>query len=250
MSSPRRSRSPGYRSPSPRRRSPSPRRRDRGDRDRGDRDRRRRYSRSPPRYRTRSPIPRRRDYGSDKDLKNSCTLFIGNLPYHFRERDIAEYLERSGRIRNVTVGYNKRTGQSKGHAFVEYEDRRDAEDAFERFQGYNIEGRRLRIDWDIGLDRKREFEKTEGGDGVTTGPAARRGSPRRGSRSPKRSTSPRKRSPSPRRSNSPKRSPSPRKGSQSPARKNGSPSNTDRKRSRSPEAKESPRDDKKQKTED
>lgn len=248
MSSPRRSRSPGYnRSPSPRRRSPSPRRRDR-DRDRS--PRRRRYSRSPPRYRKRSPIPRRRDYGSDKDLKNSCTLFIGNLPYHFRERDVAEYLERSGRLRNVVVGYNKRTGQSKGHAFVEYEDRRDAEEAFERFQGYNLEGRRLRIDWDIGLDRKREFEKTQGGDGVTTGPAARRGSPRRSSRSPKRSPSPRKRSPSPRRSNSPKRSPSPRRSPQSPARKNGSPSTNDRKRSRSPDSKGSPHDDKKQKTED
>jgi len=248
MSSPRRSRSPERynRSPSPRRRSPSPRR----DRDRDRSPRRRRYSRSPPRYRKRSPIPRRRDYGSDKDLKNTCTLFIGNLPYHFRERDVAEYFERCGRLRLVTVGYNKRTGQSKGHAFVEYEDRRDADDAFERFQGYNLEGRRLRIDWDIGIDKKREFEKSQGGDGVTTGPAAnRRRSPRRGSKSPpKRSASPRKRSPSPK---SPgKRSPSPKKNSPSPSRRNGSPTNNERKRSRSPEGKESPRDDKKQKTED
>jgi len=186
-------------------------------------------------------------------LKNTCTLFIGNLPYHYRERDVAEYFERCGRLRLVTVGYNKRTGQSKGHAFVEYEDRRDAEDAFERFQGYSLEGRRLRIDWDIGIDKKREFEKSQGGDGVTTGPAAnRRRSPRRSSRSPpKRSPSPRKRSPSPTKSGSPgKRSPSPRKHSASPARRNGSPTNNDRKRSRSPEGKESPRDDKKQKTED
>lgn len=32
-------------------------------------------------------------------------------------------------------------------AFVEFEDRRDAEDAFEKFDGFSVEGRRLRLDW-------------------------------------------------------------------------------------------------------
>ncbi|MBM6386388.1 MAG: hypothetical protein JSY10_20740 [Paenibacillus sp.] len=34
-------------------------------------------------------------------------------------------------------------------AFVEFEDRRDAEDAFEKFDGFSVEGRRLRLDWYI-----------------------------------------------------------------------------------------------------
>ena len=77
-----------------------------------------------------------------------------NLPYSFRERDVIEYFERCGPIRNITVGFNRRTGQSKGYAFVEFEHRRDAEDAFDRYNGYDFDGRRLRIDWDVGLDKK------------------------------------------------------------------------------------------------
>jgi len=128
----------------------------------------------------------------------------------FRDRDVAEVFERCGPIRNVTVGVNKRTGQSKGYAFVEFEDRRDAEDAFERFDGYVIEGRRLRLDWDIGLERKMQYGR-------------RRSPPRRHhSRSPRRygSRSPRRYSRSPRRaSRSPRRpSRSPRRVSRSPTR--------------------------------
>jgi len=219
--------SPGFR------RSPSPRR-DR-DRDRSPRHSRR-YSRSPPRYRRRSPVPRRRDFGSERDLRNSTTLFIGNLPYHFRERDVAEYFERCGTIVNITVGINRRTGQSKGHAFVEYEFRRDAEDAFERFQGYNLEGRRLRLDWDIGMDKKKQFTGERRRSPPRGGRSSR--SPiRRGSASPKRGSV----SPGPRRSKSPAGSPgkSPRNGSPGP----------DKKRSRSP-ANGSPSAEKKQKVGD
>jgi RNA recognition motif-containing protein len=36
---------------------------------------------------------------------------------------------------------------SYSFAFVEFEDRRDAEDAFEKFDGFSVEGRRLRLDW-------------------------------------------------------------------------------------------------------
>jgi len=197
-----RSRSPKSRSPSisPRRYSP-PRR-----------------SRSPPRRR--SPHIKR---GSERERRTSTTLFVGNLPYMFRERDVAEVFERCGRIRNVTVGVNRRTGQSKGYAFVEFEDRRDAEDAFDKFDGYVIEGRRLRLDWDIGLERKMVY-----GSSRSRRSPPRRGhhsrSPRRYSRSPRRySRSPRRGSRSPRRgSRSPRRSRSPRNYSKSP-RKSPSP---------------------------
>lgn len=32
-------------------------------------------------------------------------------------------------------------------AFVEFEERRDAEDAYDKFDGFSVEGRRLKLDW-------------------------------------------------------------------------------------------------------
>lgn len=74
-----------------------------------------------------------RSHGSSRDRGHSSCLFVGNLPYSFRDRDVAEYFERCGPVRNITIGINRRTGQSKGYAFVEFEHRHDAEDAFDRF---------------------------------------------------------------------------------------------------------------------
>jgi len=215
-----RSPSPG-RYGSPRRRSPY--RRSPSDRDRGYRGGR--YSRSPPRYsRRRSPYGRRsppryrrrspRILGNDHDRKDSSTLFVGNLPYQYREKEITDLFSKFGRVANVTVGFNKVTQESKGYAFVTFEDRRDAEEAFTRNQGYQVEGRKLRIDWDIGLEKKQAYRG--------------KSPPKRRSKSPRHAS----RSPSP-----------PRRRSGSPA-KEGSP---DKKRSRSPAGSPS---DKKQRIED
>ncbi|KAH3757971.1 hypothetical protein Pelo_10265 [Pelomyxa schiedti] len=54
--------------------------------------------------------------------------------------------------------FARNTGQSRGYAFVDFEDRRDAEDAFERYNGYEISGRRLRLDWDVGLPKKMQVK--------------------------------------------------------------------------------------------
>jgi len=113
-----------------------------------------------------------RNMGTERDRTNSTTLFVGNLPHHYREKDIIDTFERCGRLKSVTIGINKRSGQSGGYAFVEFDDRRDAEEAFEKFSGFTIEGRKLRLDWDIGLDKKQTyygFQKQRGGGGGDRG---------------------------------------------------------------------------------
>jgi len=152
----RRNRSPprpySRRSPSPRyreyfrRRSPSPRNS---------------YGRRNYGNRHYSPSRRRRNIivGSESERRNSSTLFVGNLPYHFHEREVRELFERYGHVKEITIGINKRTGQSKGYAFVMFLDRRDAETAFEKLDGINIEGRSLRLDWDIGYEKKQTYSR-------------------------------------------------------------------------------------------
>jgi len=175
----------GYRrsSYSPRRRSPSPRssyRTARDDRYRDDRYARddrydrgyrgggyreeRGYRDNPYGSERRGPPRRskpidRYDRGSDKERRDSTTLYVGNLPYAFREQDVADMFERYGRLRKVTVQIDHYTGRNKGFAFVEFEDRRDAEDAFDKYNGTNVEGRRLKLDWDIGLSKKDQHRR-------------------------------------------------------------------------------------------
>lgn len=146
-------------------------REDRYDRDRYDRDRYDRYDhrdryehrdrydryddrrgRYPPKSRPRRPV----DRGSEAERKTTTTIYAGNLPYDFIERDVAAMFERYGRLKSITVPMDAVTNKNKGFAFIEFEDRRDAEDAFEKFDGFSVEGRRLRLDWDIGLSKKDE----------------------------------------------------------------------------------------------
>jgi RNA recognition motif-containing protein len=125
-----------------------------------------RQSPPPPRDRSRSRSRDRRDFRRDRsrsrsrdrrdprELEGSKTIFFGNLSYNIRDRDLRDLMERFGRVKFVKVGFNQRTGQSKGYAFVEFEHRRDAEEAFYKYQDYPLDGRRLRLDWDLGYDKK------------------------------------------------------------------------------------------------
>lgn len=46
-------------------------------------------------------------------------------------------------------------------AFVTFEDRLDAEDAKAKYESYTVDGRTLRIDWDVGRERKPHFQRAE-----------------------------------------------------------------------------------------
>ncbi|KAJ3091384.1 hypothetical protein HK102_000745, partial [Quaeritorhiza haematococci] len=94
--------------------------------------------------------------GSEEDRRTSTSVYVGNLPYQYRERDIADLCEPHGRIRSITLPIDRQTSNNKGFAFVQFEDRRDAEDFYEDMQRRLVEGRKLKLDWDIGKDKKEE----------------------------------------------------------------------------------------------
>ncbi|KAG0201252.1 hypothetical protein BGX33_010435 [Mortierella sp. NVP41] len=106
--------------------------------------------------RPRSPPRRSRtiNRGTEEDRSASKTLYVGNIPYSFREPEVEEMFKKFGTIVKITVVLDQYTGRNKGFAFVEYENRKDAEEALEKYNGFDVEGRRLKLDWDIGLGKK------------------------------------------------------------------------------------------------
>lgn len=102
------------------------------------------------------------DRGSEADRMESKTLFVGNIPYVFSEADLRDLFEKLGKLANVTIPVDRHTGRNKGFAFVEFEDRRDAEDAFQKYQGFQLQDRSLKIDWDIGMAKKSHLKPHAG----------------------------------------------------------------------------------------
>lgn len=119
------------------------------------RDSRDRYERRD-RFERRPPRERRPVYkGTEEERAASKTLFIGNLPFNFEERDVSHLMERFGPLQKITIPAERFSSRrNRGFCFVEFEERRDAEDAMQKYQGYAVDGRELRIDWDVGSERK------------------------------------------------------------------------------------------------
>lgn len=125
-------------------------------------DRYDRYERRDDRgYDRRPREPRPVNRGSEEERATSKTLYFGNMPFSMQEREISEMVSKFGPVRNVSLpreGYDQRP---RGFCFVEFEERRDAEQALAHFQGYNLEGRTLRVDWDVGRDRKERAPRSD-----------------------------------------------------------------------------------------
>ena len=66
------------------------------------------------------------------------TLFLGNLAHDARQREVEDIFSRYGRIARIDM--------KRGYCFLEFEDRRDAEDAL-REDGTTMAGSRMSVEW-------------------------------------------------------------------------------------------------------
>ncbi|KAG8085351.1 hypothetical protein GUJ93_ZPchr0010g8302 [Zizania palustris] len=76
-------------------------------------------------------------------LRNSRTIYVGNLPGDIREREVEDLFYKYGRIVDIDL---KIPPRPPGYAFVEFEDPRDAKDAIYGRDGYDFDGHRLRVE--------------------------------------------------------------------------------------------------------
>ena len=73
-------------------------------------------------------------------------LFVGNLPYKFRENDLAELFRAYGSVIGAKVVEDRATGKSKGFGFVTFASAAGADDAMSALRdGLAVEGRTLTV---------------------------------------------------------------------------------------------------------
>jgi nucleolar protein 15 len=71
-------------------------------------------------------------------------VYVGHVPHGFYEGQLRSYLSQFGALRHVYLSRSRRTGKSRGYAFVQFEDALVARIAAETLHGYPLGGKVLR----------------------------------------------------------------------------------------------------------
>ncbi len=86
-------------------------------------------------------------------------LYVGNLPYSFRDGDLEQAFSQYGQIASAKVMMERDTGRSKGFGFVEMGSDAEAQAAIEGLNGQQVGGRGLVV------NEARPMEPRSGGFG-------------------------------------------------------------------------------------
>jgi RNA recognition motif-containing protein len=75
----------------------------------------------------------------------STKLYVGNLAYTTNSPDLEALFGEAGTVVSASVITDKMSGQSRGFGFVEMSSSEEARAAIERFDGYELQGRNLKV---------------------------------------------------------------------------------------------------------
>ncbi len=75
----------------------------------------------------------------------SVRLFIGNLPYDTTEAELREHFSAVGPLTYVYLATDRETGKPRGFAFVEFDERSQAEEAVRRLNNQSFKGRTIAV---------------------------------------------------------------------------------------------------------
>ena len=93
-------------------------------------------------------------------------IFVGNLSFQTSQEDLRAAFEAYGNVDSVDILTDRATGQSRGFGFVEMPDAREAQQAIQRMNGRELNGRALNVN--------EARPKPEGGGGGGGGQRQRR----------------------------------------------------------------------------
>ncbi|XP_024984239.1 29 kDa ribonucleoprotein A, chloroplastic-like [Cynara cardunculus var. scolymus] len=88
-----------------------------------------------------------RDEEQDHRFFPQLKLFVGNLPFNVDNAALARLFEGSGSVEMAEVVYDKLNRRSRGFGFVKMSSSEEAEAAARKFDGYELDGRQLRVNY-------------------------------------------------------------------------------------------------------
>ena len=87
-------------------------------------------------------------------------LYVGGLPYSVTETQLEEIFAAHGTVESARVITDRMTGRSRGFGFVEMSSPEEAEEAIQKLNGTDLEGRSLTVN-----EAKPQQPRSEGGGG-------------------------------------------------------------------------------------
>ena len=72
-------------------------------------------------------------------------LFVGGLPFAMTSDDLKGIFSEIGKVDEAVVIINRQTGRSKGFGFVEMSSEEEAQQAIDKLNGSELEGRRITV---------------------------------------------------------------------------------------------------------
>jgi nuclear cap-binding protein subunit 2 len=91
------------------------------------------------------------------------TLYIGNLSYSTKENQVWEIFNKVGKVKRIIMGLNRYTLTSCGFCFIEFFTKNEALWVISYLNGIKIGNRLIRIDFDEGFKKGRQFGRGGGG---------------------------------------------------------------------------------------
>lgn len=73
-------------------------------------------------------------------------LFVGNLDFDTTPDDLRTLFAEAGEVTGVSIPTDRESGRPRGFAFVEMSTGEQAAAALEKFNGFELQGRALRVD--------------------------------------------------------------------------------------------------------
>jgi len=102
----------------------------------------------------------------------SKRLFVGGLPYSVTSSQLEEMFSKFGSIVSCDVIIDRESGRSKGFGFIEMENDKEADEAIEKLNDTELEGRKIAVNVARPREERPRFDN-------------RRGGPRRDNRGPR-----------------------------------------------------------------